>query len=171
MLSPKGSAISLDEAPARQSPATAVGGPAVARALGLMQTLNARLLASHSATWALEEWCLGHAPADDAAIRARRVAGVDRPASATQRERLEVAPRERVVYRRVQLACGERVLCEAENWYVPSRLTAEIRKILADSETPFGRAVMDLNPVRETFAVEFFWQQPQDIDAGVAAWG
>jgi len=170
MLGPKGSAISPDEALARQSPATAIGGPAVARALGLMQALNARLLTSHSATSTLEEWCLGHAPADDAAIRARRIAGVGAPASAEQRERLGVGAREPVIYRRVELAYGARVLTEAENWYVPSRLTAGIRKILADSETPFGRAVMDLNPVRETFAIEFFWPQPVEIDAGVTAW-
>jgi chorismate-pyruvate lyase len=168
MLSRKGSAISLDEAPARQSTAAPVAGPAVARALALVQTLNARLLASHSATSTLEEWCLGHTPADDAAIRARRVAGVDKPASAEQRDRLEVGARERVIYRRVELACGARVLSEAENWYVPSRLTTDIRRILADSDTPFGRAVTDLNPVRETFAVEFFWP-PQDFEAGAEA--
>ncbi len=79
-----------------------------------------------------------------------------------------MGPRERVVYRRVELACGERVLCEAENWYVPSRLTAEIREILANSDTPFGRAVTELNPVRETFAVEIFWR-PRGRRRGSAA--
>jgi chorismate-pyruvate lyase len=159
MLGRKGAAISAGELPARQSPPS----PATrqAQAFALLQTLNARLLASHSATSTLEEWCVGHASAGDAVIRARRVAGVDKPASVEQRERLEVARRERVVYRRVELACGERVLSEAENWYVPGRLTAEIRKVLAKSDTPFGRAVMDLNPVRDTFAVEVFWR-PED---------
>ncbi len=157
MLGRKGAAISTGEIPALQSapsPATSQ-----AQAFALLQTLNARLLASHSATSTLEQWRLERSSAGDAAIRARRVAVVDKPASAEQRERLEVGRRERVVYRRVELACGERVLAEAENWYVPSRLTAEIRKVLVESDTPFGRAVMDLHPVRETFAVEMFWRQ------------
>jgi chorismate-pyruvate lyase len=164
MLGRKGAAISAGEVPARQSPPS----PATrqAQAFALLQTLNARLLASHSATSTLEQWRLERPSAGDAAIRARRVAGVDKPASAEQRERLEVGRRERVVYRRVELACGERVLSEAENWYVPSRLTAEIRKVLAESDTPFGRAVTALNPVRETFAVEVFWR-PEDLSAAL----
>lgn len=159
MLGRKGAAISAGELPARPSPPSPATGQA--QAFALIETLNARLLASHSATSTLEQWRLERPSAGDAAIRARRVAGIDKPASAEQRERLEVGRRERVVYRRVELACGERVLSEAENWYVPGRLTAEIREIIARSDTPFGRAVLDLNPVRETFAVEIFWR-PED---------
>ncbi len=157
MLDRKGAAISAGELPAR-SPSPATGQ---AQAFALLETLNARLLASHSATSTLEQWRLERPSAGDATIRARRVAGIDKPASAAQRERLKVGRRERVVYRRVELACGERVLSEAENWYVPGRLTAEIREIIARSDTPFGRAVLDLNPVRETFAVEVLWR-PDD---------
>lgn len=133
---------------------------AQARAFMLLQTLNARLLASHSATSTLEQWCLG-----GAAIRARRVAGLAPPASAEQRERLAVRRGEPVAYRRVELACGKRVLSEAENWYVPSRLTPAIRTALAETDTPFGRAVLELNPVRETIAVEIFWSPPPDLEA------
>lgn len=162
MLGPKSAASPAGEIAARPTPASPATG--LDHALDLLRMLNARLLASHSATSTLEQWRRERPSAGNSAIRARRVGGVDRPASATQRERLEVAPRERVVYRRVELACGERVLCEAENWYVPSRLTAEIREILANSDTPFGRAVTELNPVRETFAVEIFWR-PEDAGA------
>ena len=159
MLGRKGAAISAGELPARSVAASPATGQA--RAFALLQDLNARLLASHSATSTLEQWSLERPSAGKAAIRARRVAGIDKPASSAQRERLEVARRERVIYRRVELACGERVLSEAENWYVPGRLTAEIREILARSDTPFGRAVLDLNPVRKTFAAEVFWR-PED---------
>jgi chorismate-pyruvate lyase len=168
MRSRKGSAIAAGEAtdwPGSRRTA--------AQSFVLLRTLNERLLASHSATSTLEQWSLGAlagALCDGAdrgaqAIRARRVAGVDRPASAEQRARLAVGPDELVIYRRVELAFGDRVLSEAENWYVPSRLTAAIRKILAETDTPFGRAVMDLNPVRETFAVELFWR-PDDRPSG-----
>ncbi len=60
-------------------------------------------------------------------------------------------------YRRVELACGQRILSEADNWYVPTRLSPEINAILETTDTPFGRAVRDLKPIRETFAVEMFW--------------
>jgi hypothetical protein len=36
---------------------------------------------------------------------------------------LGVDPDEPVRFRRVPLKCGDHVLSEAENWYVPSRLT------------------------------------------------
>jgi chorismate-pyruvate lyase len=159
MLSRKGSAIPAGEAPAlrtRDRPAWRTVGQAFA----ILETLNARLLASHSATATLEEWCVGALASGEQAIRARRVGGADKAASAEQRDRLEAGTGERVIYRRVELAFGERVLSEAENWYVPSRLTPAIRAILADSDTPFGRAVMDLNPVRDTFAAEIFWRPP-----------
>jgi chorismate-pyruvate lyase len=127
-------------------------------AFALMQTLNAKLLAAQTATSTLEEWCARHGLAGDPAVRAKRIIGRDKPASPEQRERLRVGPPEPVIYRRVDLACGERVFTEAEIWYVPSRLNAVIRNILEESDTPFGRAVMDLDPVRETFLVEILWR-------------
>ncbi|RBJ65914.1 hypothetical protein C3L29_039830, partial [Pseudomonas sp. MWU12-2534b] len=64
---------------------------------------------------------------------------------------------EQVGYRRVQLACGERVLSEADNWYVPSRLTAEMNKLLDTSDTPFGTAVRALNFTRRTESARLLW--------------
>lgn len=60
-------------------------------------------------------------------------------------------------YRRVQLRCGTRVLSEADNWYVPSRLTPEMNATLEATETPFGKAVATLEPYRRTFAVTLLW--------------
>ncbi|VTZ20945.1 conserved hypothetical protein [Methylocella tundrae] len=127
------------------------------RAFALLEALNARLLASHSATATLEQWC-AETSDNFSAIRAKRICGADKPASREQRQRLQLGADEIVVYRRVELACGERVLSEAENWYVPSRLNADINRVLEDSDTPFGRAVTGLNPIRKTFAVEIFWR-------------
>jgi chorismate-pyruvate lyase len=131
-------------------------------ALTLIETLNARLLAAHSATATLEQWAADHKLASNPIIRAKILVGVDKLVSDRQRQRLQIGPNEPVKYRRVELACGERVLSEAENWYVPSRLTPEITAILETTDTPFGRAVLDLKPVRETFAVEMFWQPLRD---------
>jgi chorismate-pyruvate lyase len=128
-------------------------------ALALVQTLNAELLASRSATLTLEKWCGEHrlAGADEAKIVARLIRGEAKPATAEQRQRLKVAPDEQLKYRRVQLLCGERVLSEADNWYVPSRLTAEMNRVLETTDTPFGKVVLELKPYRQTFAANVLW--------------
>lgn len=126
-------------------------------ALALIQTVNADILASRSATLTLEKWCSDHQLADAPAIVARVVVGAIKAPTPDQRQRLEVDAREPVNYRRVQLRCGTRVLSEADNWYVPSRLTPEMNATLEATETPFGKAVAALEPYRRTFAVTLLW--------------
>jgi hypothetical protein len=60
--------------------------------------------------------------------------------------------------RHVELSCGDHVLSVADNWYVPSRLTAAMNQSLESTDTPFGRAVADLRPFRRTFAAETLWR-------------
>jgi hypothetical protein len=81
------------------------------------------------------------------------------PASATpdQRARLQVSDTTELRYRRVQLRCGTRLLSDAENWYVPSRLTPEMNRLLDSTNTPFGRVVQPLAPYRRTFADSLLW--------------
>jgi chorismate-pyruvate lyase len=130
--------------------------------LALIQTLNAEILGSRSATLILENWCRDHHLAADPTIRARVVAEVNLIPSAEQRQRLEVAAHDDVKYRRVQLRCGGRILSEADNWYVPSRLTPEMNHLLETSETPFGKVVEPLEPYRRTFAVTLLWRPLPD---------
>lgn len=162
MLGLTGLAISGEPAVTRTAPAWPDTRLARLEALALLETLNASLLASHSATSTLDEWCAAHKLASDPTIRANLVTGLDKPVSDEQRERLQLGPTELVKYRRVELACGEHVLSEADNWYVPSRLSLEINKVLETSDTPFGRAVLGMKPIRETFAVEIFWKPLAD---------
>lgn len=126
-------------------------------ALALMQTLNAEILSSRSATVTLESWCRDHKLADTPRIVAKLVKTGDRPPTMEQREHLQVSEQEVVKYRRVQLTCGARVLSEADNWYVPSRLTPEMNRLLESTDTPFGRAVQSLEPYRQTFAATLLW--------------
>jgi chorismate-pyruvate lyase len=132
------------------------------QALALLQTLNAEILASRSATLTLEGWCRDHRLADEPAIVADLVKGMAKVPTTEQRQRLEVSPREEVKYRRVQLRCGNRVLAEADNWYVPSRLTAEMNRLIETTDTPFGRAVRPLEPYRQTFEVKLLWSPLPD---------
>lgn len=121
------------------------------------QALNAQLLASRSATMTLETWCRDHHLADDPRIVARSIAGAQKPPTPDQRRRLDVGANDEVKYRHVELRCGSRVLSDADNWYVPARLTAEMNRQLDTTDTPFGKAVAPLEPIRETFAVRWLW--------------
>jgi len=126
-------------------------------ALAVMQDLNARLLASRSATTTLEAWCGAHGMAEPARLSADLQRGLDEPASPETRARLGVGPDTPLRYRRVRLRCGDHVLSEADNWYVPDRLTPEMNRSLEATDTPFGRAVQALAPTRQTVASETLW--------------
>lgn len=128
------------------------------QALALMQTLNVDLLASRSATLTLERWCGEHRLAENPVIVALLIQGESKAATAEQRQRLQVTPDEEVRYRHVRLRCGSVVLSEADNWYVPARLTAEMNRVLETTDTPFGKAVQPLEPYRRTFLVQRLWQ-------------
>jgi chorismate-pyruvate lyase len=125
--------------------------------LALLQTLNADILAASSATRTLEQWCGDHHMADDPKIVARRVPAERKEPSAEQLQRLEVQDASEVQYRRVELRCGTHVLSEADNWYVPARLTPEMNALLQTTDTPFGRVVQPLRPYRRTIAVTMLW--------------
>ncbi len=148
-------------APAQAEPAAWPDTP-VARleALALIETLNAEILASRSATFTLEKWCGDHRLSGAAApkIIARQIEAKAKPATAEQRERLAVGPSEEIKVRHVQLLCGDRVFSEADNWYVPARLTPEMNRLLETTTTPFGKAVQELHPYRRTFAASVLWR-------------
>jgi hypothetical protein len=127
------------------------------QALALVQGLNAEILASRSATATLERWCRDHEMAREPRVVAEVVAGEPRAPAADQRQRLRADSGEVVRYRRVRLRCGDHVLSEAENWYLPGRLTPEMNHALETSDTPFGRVVAPLEPYRQTFAVRLLW--------------
>nr|WP_197687021.1 hypothetical protein [Chromobacterium sp. ASV5] len=132
--------------------------PAVrVKAQALLQTLNAELLAGSSATRTLQQWCDEHRMANPARIRALRDSQTRKEADETVRRQLQAKPDERIGYRRVQLVCGERVLSEADNWYLPSRLTPEMNQALDHSDVPFGIAVRALNFRRQTEQVKLLW--------------
>jgi chorismate-pyruvate lyase len=132
-------------------------------ALALIETLNARLLcASCTATEVLTKWCADHKLVSEPAVHARRITSTEKPVSIEQRQRLQVGPEEEVTYRHVELTCGGHVLAEADNWYVPSRVGPEINHVLKTTDTPFGRAVRGLMPVRRNLSVEMLWKPLPD---------
>jgi hypothetical protein len=126
-------------------------------ALALIESLNAEILSSSSATLTLERWCRDHALADSPQILAHRVDVPSAPPSTEVLSDLQVSSADPVRYRRVELTCGSHVLSVAENWYVPSRLTPEMNRLLDETQTPFGKVVLPLKPHRETRAMQYLW--------------
>ena len=102
--------------------------------MALLQTLNADLLSHDSATLTLERWCRDHRLADPPRVVARRVRGADKAIPDELRASLAIDAGEPIAYRHVQLVCGDHVFSEADNWYVPSRLTADMNYQLDDTD-------------------------------------
>jgi chorismate-pyruvate lyase len=151
------------------APAWQEGFTARLEAFALLQTLNAELLSHDSATLTLDRWCAAHQLASPARIVAERVHGADQAPTAEQRQLLAVSATESIRFRRVHLSCGGHVLSEADNWYVPARLTPEMNRLLDTTDMPFGRAVQALNFHRHTLSAKLLWSPlPQGWEMGVS---
>jgi hypothetical protein len=137
------------------------------QALAELQTLNAQLLSHPSATLTLEHWCAAHHLAPEAKVVAHRVHGEDKPLPDGARALLSIGPDEPVRYRHVALSCGDVVLSDADNWYVPARLTADMNHQLDTSDVPFGKVVQPLYFRRQTLSAELLWSPlPEGWDSG-----
>jgi hypothetical protein len=134
------------------APAPGSGFVSRLKAALLVQTLNAELLSHESATATLEGWCSTYGLAPPTLV-AERVPGEDKAATEEQRAQLRVSETDVVRYRKVRLRCGSLVLSEADNWYVPGRLTAEMNTSLDTTDTPFGRVVKSLDFRRHTISM------------------
>jgi chorismate-pyruvate lyase len=126
-------------------------------ALALLQTLNADLLSHPSATLTLERWCGSHQLAAVPKVVAQRDRKTSKPLPDDLRRALGIDAGTPVRYRRVQLACGDHVLSEADNWYLPGRLTAAMNRTLQHSDTPFGKVVAPLHFRRHTLSAQLLW--------------
>jgi len=113
--------------------------------------IETRILAGESASVALRDWCAAHGLPG---LEALRAPGKGRVAGRSVRAALAVQPGEPVRYRRVKLACGGKVLSEADNWYVPGRLTPDMNRQLEATDTPFGLVVRPLAFTRRTLATK-----------------
>jgi chorismate-pyruvate lyase len=132
------------------------------RTSALIERIDADLLASTSATLTLERWCADHRIATPARILVERDKTADRAPDARQRTLLGIEADTPVGYRKVQLKCGDHILSEAENWYVPSRLTPAMNGALDGSDEPFGKVIRPLSPRRQTLALERHWSPVTD---------
>ncbi len=119
-----------------------------ATALPTLDDFEARLAANPSATAVLETWCRAHFN-PDARVRATVISTSSNSPTSRIRKELSIGADDRLGYRRVSLHCNGRELSLAYNWYVPGRLTAEMNRLLAETDQPFGRVAAPLNYTRE----------------------
>lgn len=141
----------------------AAGFTAAAGPPATLDQFEAALAATPSASAALQGWC--HARFDpDAPLRAVKIVASSDEPSGRIRDALDLGPDERLGYRRVSLRCAGREMSLAYNWYVPSRLTAEMNRQLAGSDAPFGRVAAPLRFTRERIAQP--WSGPELCPAG-----
>jgi hypothetical protein len=166
---PPAQPAATDAKPPAQPAATDAKPPAWANdftarveALALLQTFNAELLSHDSATLTLDRWCDAHHLASPAKIVAIRDRTTTKQATGEQRRALGVDPAEPLRYRRVKLACGNHILSEADNWYVPSRLTPEMNQQLDTTDIAFGRAVLSLHFQRRILSARLLWSPLPD---------
>ena len=120
------------------------------QAEALLRRFNAELLSSDSATRVLERWC-------GSPIAALQLEAPAKPLPAEHGQCLGLLTGEQILYRRVNLVATGQVLCAAENWYIPERLTAEMNHALEHTTIPFGYVIAPLKPRRQTLSAITFW--------------
>ena len=128
------------------------------RMLVQLHSLNADLLSQDSATAVLQSLCDRRDPGAPR-IRARKISVVeDARAFESIRHQMGAPADAPLIHRRVDLMCGDVVLCRADNWYLPDRLTDEMNAQLLAGETPFGVVVRALGFRRRTLSSKLLFE-------------
>lgn len=122
-----------------------------------LSELSVALLSRDSATLVLDEWCSRHRIDPAAEIVAERVRTAQADPPPEVRAALRLAASETVAHRHVLLKCGARILSEADNWYVPGRLTPAINHALDTTDIAFGRAALTLRFKRSNISSSRLW--------------
>jgi hypothetical protein len=127
-----------------------------------LHAFEGELEAHASATAVLQSWCDAHAR-PGTRIVARQVQPAPVPPPADARQTLAIKPGEAVRYRRVQLMCADHVLSNADNWYLPGKLTDAMNDTLEHTQTPFGAAVSALHFSRRNLSTTFLPSGGQSV--------
>lgn len=102
-----------------------------------LESLRRDLESADSATAVLQARCEALGLPGGPRVLARLEPGAP-VADAAVRAILEAGPDEALACRKVRLVWGRQVLSRATNWYRPERLTADMRRRLAETDEPFG---------------------------------
>lgn len=142
--------------PSAELPSHPMSPGSDASSLILIEALSTRLLAGHSATAILEAWCAERGLSGQPLV-AQRIPVAHRSLREERCRDFALTPGEELRYRRVRLSCGPHTLSEADNWYVPGRLTPEMNNLLESTQLPFGRVVHPMAPTRRNLDLRMIW--------------
>lgn len=127
----------------------------------LIRQMENRLLAENSATQTLERWLQEHAMfGPNETLRAERESNTSPPCPPELLAALDMpAPHNghALRYRKIRLMGQNHIYSEAENWFVPARLTTSMTETLEQTDTPFGRVVAPLGFTRQLLRRETLW--------------
>ena len=139
-----------------EQPRRAGFGPLSEEQAAKAEHWNERLLAADNATMELQRWC-DEQPGIPSGVRitATILPGSGPKLSPMDRRRLGLGPDDPVAYRHVRLECMGILLSQADNWYVPARLTPQMQSQLAGTKTPFGAVIQPLRPRRINRLIKF----------------
>lgn len=116
--------------------------------------LMQRIASADSMTECLRDWCDAFAIGSGTLRVVHATASGTIPANLHTRAALNLQPGETIRHRRIKLVYGDTELLEADNWYVPERLTEMANTLLEDTDTPFGIAISQHSQTRQTLSVE-----------------
>ena len=133
----------------------------------LINQMENRLLAENSATHTLEHWLRAHALlGPHETLRAERESTAQRTCPPDLLAALELpdpGSAHALHYRKIRLTAHNRTYSEAENWFVPARLTKTMTQALEQTDTPFGRVVSPLRFTRQLIRRETLWSPLPDL--------
>jgi len=109
-------------------------------ATALLQSLNVELLTSDSEQQTLGRWCSSHGLVSNPQISIERVLDAEERPTEAQRKMLATSAKEPIRHRKVQVLCGATVLLEADDWYLPSRVSAQVNALIESTALPFETA-------------------------------
>ncbi|CEF57013.1 hypothetical protein [Acetobacter ghanensis] len=125
----------------------------------LINQMENHLLAESSATQTLERWLRDHKLlGKQETLRAEREPDAQRICPPDMAAALDLpTPHTALNYRKIRLVNQGRTYSEAENWFVPQRLTKTMTEALEQTDTPFGRVVSPLRFTRQLIRRETLW--------------
>jgi hypothetical protein len=105
--------------------------PALLAALALLRSIDRSLKQT------LERWCMSHRLVSKPQIAIERVLDVEELPTAAQSKMLATSAKDPVRHRKVRVLCGSAVLLEADDWYLPSRVSPKVSALIEGTELPF----------------------------------
>jgi hypothetical protein len=132
-------------------------------ATALLQSLNVELLTSESEKETLARWCVSHRLVSNPQIAIERVLDAEELPTAAQRTMLDTSAKESVRHRKVRVFCGSAVLLEADDWYLPSRVSPQVNALIESTELPLERAVQIAYFRRRTLSATLLWPQLPEL--------